>query len=128
MNLYQAELMDHYQYPRNAGRLESADFASGEHNPSCGDSVAIEGMVHGMVVHKIAFVGKGCVISQATASMLTEYCQGKSLKEILELGSPQVISLVGMQLGPTRLKCALLALSALKSGIITYQAQSPRIL
>jgi nitrogen fixation NifU-like protein len=122
MNLYQAELMDHYQNPRNAGALESADFASGEHNPSCGDSVAMEGKVQAGVLYRVSFQGKGCVISQATASILTEHCQGKTLDYILNIGTDQVQSLVGLSLGPTRLKCALLALVALKSGINFYKA------
>src|ERR1700753_3692375 len=100
MNLYQAELIDHYQHPRNAGSLDIADFASGEHNPSCGDSIAMQGRVQADLLVRVAFVGKGCVISQASASMLTEYCQGKALDEIMELSSGQVQSLVGLELGP----------------------------
>jgi nitrogen fixation protein NifU and related proteins len=123
MNRNQAQLMDHYQHPRNTGSIEAADFASGEHNPSCGDSIAMQGQVQGQVLVRVAFVGKGCVISQASASMLTEYCQGKNLDEIMELGGSQIQSLVGLQLGPTRLKCALLGLSALKSGIALYKSQ-----
>lgn len=117
MNIYQEELTDHYTNPRNRGTLHNPDFTSGMHNPSCGDSVSIQGCVEDGILLAIAFEGKGCVISQATASMLTEYAKGKSLAQLKELNADFMRSLIGMPLGPTRLKCALLPLEALQQGI-----------
>lgn len=121
MDLYQQELLDHYYHPRNRGTLPHADFSSGEHNPSCGDSVSMQGIVKNDQLEEIYFQGSGCVISQAAASMVTEKYKNKSLKDILSLDKQNVLDLVGIKLGPTRLKCALLALHALQHGIIEYQ-------
>jgi len=114
-NLYQDILMDHYHHPRNRGRLASPDFSSMSHNPSCGDSVQFEGRIQDGAVIELAFEGSGCVISQAMASMLTEKLVGKAGGEILALDKEYVIGILGMELGPTRLKCALLPLQALQS-------------
>lgn len=121
MNLYRERLMDHYRHPRNKGRLENPDFTSGQFNPSCGDSITLDARVQDGTIKEISFEGKGCVISQATASLLTELAKGKTLVELLHLDETAMLELVGMQLGPTRLKCALLPLEALQEGIKNYQ-------
>jgi nitrogen fixation NifU-like protein len=120
-DLYQLELMDHYRNPRNNGVIEAADFSSGEYNPSCGDAVSLTGTITGQLLINVRFQGKGCVISQATASMLTEYVQGKQLSDIHAITNEDILTLIGMQLGPNRLKCALLPLFALRAGIELYQ-------
>lgn len=120
MKLYQEELMDHYRHPQNKGHLYNPDFFSHEHNPSCGDAITMEGNVVNMRLVEIAFEGKGCVISQAAASMLTTLSKGKSITEILGFDANTMRSLIGIDLGPMRLKCALLALQALQQGIATY--------
>jgi nitrogen fixation protein NifU and related proteins len=122
LNLYQEELMDHYRYPRNHGQLPHPDFTSGQFNPSCGDKVAIQGCIEGQKLTQLAFEGAGCVISLATASMLTEQVKDKSLEDINKLDKDFILGMIGMSLGPTRLKCALLPLEALKTGIKNYQA------
>ena len=121
MDLYQQELIDHYYHPRNNGVFYEADFSSGEHNPSCGDSVTIEGLVEGDTLKDVRFEGYGCVISQAVTSMLTEKYKNKLLKDLLALTKNDMLDLVGGKLGPTRLKCALLGLHALQHGIKDYQ-------
>ncbi len=123
MNLYQETLMDHYRHPRNRGQLERSDFASGSFNPSCGDAVSFAGCVAGGHLIKVAFEGTGCVISQATASMLSLAARGKSCEQLLGLDKDDVLSLIGMSLGPTRLKCALLPLQALQKGLAEYEEQ-----
>jgi len=120
-NLYQEVLMDHYRHPRNKGKLAHSNFKSGHFNPSCGDKVAIEGRIKGNIIADLAFEGTGCVISLATASMLTEQVKNKSLSHIHELDKEFILGMIGMPLGPTRLKCALLPLQALKAGIQQYQ-------
>jgi len=121
-NIYQAILLDHYRNPRNRGELEKPDFSSGGDNPSCGDSIAFQGRVKDGKLVAVAFTGSGCVISQATASLLAEYVLNKKLVEIVVLDKDFVLSMIGMQqLGPIRIKCALLSLQALQKGIINYQ-------
>ena len=129
-NLYQEILMDHYRHPRNRESLESPDFSSMSHNPSCGDSVQFEGMVSNGCIEKLAFQGTGCVISQAMASILSEKLVGKAMSEVQLLDKDYVLGILGMQLGPTRLKCAMLPLQALNEGLAKVgpsQAQDERI-
>lgn len=120
MNLYQDVLTDHYRNPRNRGVLEHPDFTSGEDNPSCGDSVSMYGRVKDGRLIEVSFQGTGCVISQAAASLLTQAVLGKSLDDIMKLDAAFMRTLVGIELGPTRVRCALLALEALQKGIREY--------
>lgn len=115
--LYQEELMEHFKNPKNKGRLDNPDITSGEYNPSCGDKVCVDCKICDGVIKDIGFVGSGCVISQASASMITELCKGKTIEEVLELGKDDVLELLGIELGPNRLRCALLTLQALQSGL-----------
>jgi len=124
--LYQEILLDHYRNPRNAGKLENPDFSSGESNPSCGDSILIEGRVKNGILTDIRFQGQGCVLSQATASILTEQCKGKNIDKICALNKEFILNLIGMQLGPNRLQCALLPLEALQKGITKYKKQKKK--
>lgn len=120
-DLFQEALLDHYKNPRNNGTLESPDFSCGEANPSCGDSILMQGHIEDDTLTDIRFTGQGCVLNQATASMLTEEVIGKSLDEILALNTAYIENLVGSKLGPNRLRCALLPLQALQNGIKTYK-------
>jgi len=121
--LYQEELMDHYKYPRNHKTITSPDFAISELNPSCGDRIAIEGKISDDSISDLGFSGSGCVISQATASMLTEHCIGKKVDIALTLSKNDIIAMVGLEMGPTRLKCALLSLQVLQHGLLSLQAK-----
>ncbi len=120
MNIYQELLMDHYRHPRNCGKLENPDFSSGDYSPSCGDSVTLQGTIADQIIKKVVFTGKGCVISQATASLLTEWCIEKSIGQIVDLTKEDIQKIVGMPLGIMRIKCALLPLIALQKGLLTY--------
>ena len=122
MKLYKEKVLDHYHNPRNRGRLEEPDFATGQFNPSCGDSVGFDGHVHDGKLKKLMFIGDGCAVSQAAASMLTEHCVGKPLEELLKLDKDFMLKLVGMPLGPMRIRCALLPLQALHKGIEDYKS------
>ena len=115
--LYKEELLEHYRHPRNYGELRDEAIASQSLNPSCGDQVAIYVKADGGRLAEISFTGKGCVISQAAASMLTEKVKGQLLQTILELDTAAMLGLVGIPLGPTRLRCALLSLEALHQAI-----------
>ena len=121
IHIYQELLLDHYRNPRNRGALKSPDFSSGMANPSCGDAISMQGIIKGDQLEQCFFEGKGCVISQATASMLTEQAIGKLVTDIMAMDAHSMQSMIGMQLGPTRLKCALLPLEALKKGMQKLQ-------
>jgi nitrogen fixation NifU-like protein len=119
-HIYREKLLEYYHNPRNVGPLKNPDFSATEYNPACGDQVRIEGHIQSGSVIDLKFVGSGCILSQAVASMLTETCQGKSLQEIAVLDKNYILSLLGMSLGPTRLRCALLSLYALQHGVQAY--------
>jgi nitrogen fixation NifU-like protein len=116
-NLYHEQLLDYFHHPRKKGTLEHPDFSSGVHNPSCGDSVLLQGIVSDGVLVTCRFQAQGCVISSAAASLLAEKAEGKTLVEIAAYTSQTMLDLVGLDLGPTRIRCALLALEALQTGI-----------
>ncbi len=115
-DLYRANILDHYRHPRNKGHLENPDIHYHDVNPFCGDEITIELKLDGDRVVDVAFDGKGCAISQASASMLTEEILGKTLDEIRHMGKEDVLDMLGIPIGPVRLKCALLPLKVLKAG------------
>ncbi|BDC34822.1 iron-sulfur cluster scaffold-like protein [Candidatus Dependentiae bacterium Noda2021] len=121
MNLYHQALIDHYKNTSYKKLLPQADFSSAHYNPSCGDRVSFQGRVQDNNLVDLAFGGSGCVISQATASMLCEHFTGKDLADPLSFTSEQLQELIGITLGPHRLRCALIALQALQEGIVSYQ-------
>jgi nitrogen fixation NifU-like protein len=121
LNFYQEILMDHYRNPRNNGVMQGADFSAEQRNSSCGDEVCFTGIIKDNMLDSVLFKGKGCVISQAAASLLSEYAQGKSLDAILVLDKDDLLAMLGMQLGPVRLLCGLLPLTALQNGVRDYQ-------
>lgn len=120
MNIYQQELLDHYHHSRFKGELEHATISSEEHNPSCGDRVSFQLRIDDGRLTQIMFQGAGCVISQAAASMLCESSLEQQLSTLMERDAAWMQKLVGIPLGPTRFKCALLPLQALQQGIKTY--------
>lgn len=121
MNIYQQELLDHYHNSPFRRELAYYDFCSGEYNPSCGDRVSIQGTIVDAVVQELVFEGVGCVISQAAASLLCRESAGKTVDHLLALDAAYMVSLINIPLGPTRLKCALLALYALQHGLKNCQ-------
>ncbi len=118
--MYRLDFMDHYHHSAYRGQLNNPDFKSGSFNPSCGDTVSIEGRIVGKYIVELKFEGKGCVISQATASLLSHYCLNKTTAEILTIDAHKIQELIQIDLGPTRLRCALLSVEALHQGINEY--------
>lgn len=116
-NIYQEKLMDHYKNPRNKKKIENPDFSTGRKNPSCGDSLLIEGQLIDGKIKDLGFDGSGCVVSQAAASVLLESCVGKTVDEVLKLDKDDILKMLGIPLGPNRIKCALLSLEALKASL-----------
>lgn len=120
MNMYREQIMDHFRNPRNYGRIENPCVNFTDHNPFCGDEITMQAIIKEGKISEIKFQGKGCAISQASASITTEFVKGKSIDEVRKIGQEQIIQLLGIKLGPVRLKCALLALKALQKGIIKW--------
>ena len=121
VRLYQEIIMDHYRNPSNRGFLDHHNCRSEQRNSSCGDEVTFTGVIVDTILTEVAFQGKGCVISQATASLLSEKIKGMPLDDILDLDNDDLLAMIGMQLGPVRLLCALLSLMALQDGIKIYK-------
>lgn len=117
MQIYKENILDHYKYPRNFGRLKNATHKGKEVNTLCGDEIEIQLKIVSNKIKDIKFFGKGCAISQASASILTESVKGKHLRQIEKLNKEKLLDLLGIPISPTRLKCALLSLYALKKAI-----------
>jgi len=120
-DLYREVILDHYQNPRNYGTLEPADISYQEDNPVCGDQIRLDLRLKDGRVSEVRFSGHGCAISQASASMLTEAIQGKTLEEVKSFSKDDILDMLGIPLGPVRIKCALLALKVLKAGVYGIQ-------
>jgi nitrogen fixation NifU-like protein len=116
-NLYQERIMDQYRSTRNRGTLEAPSFSSGSYNPSCGDAIVVQGIIDNGKLERMVFEGKGCILSQAAASMLADHVAGMRVEELLTLGTDAMKKLVEIEVGPTRMKCVLLSLEALQEGI-----------
>ena len=117
-DLYREIIIDHYKNPSYRGHLDPHDISFEDDNPLCGDHIQIDLRVDpGGRVTDARFDGKGCAISQASADLLVESILGKSLEEVKALTKQDVLDLLGIELGPVRLKCALLSLKVLKAGV-----------
>ena len=116
-DFYREEVLDHYRHPHNKGRLPQPDITHHDYNPFCGDEIGIDLHVKDGKVVDVRFWGKGCAISQASASMLTDRIKGMTLDEIKELSRDDVLELLGIPIGPVRMKCAMLSLKVLKAGV-----------
>jgi nitrogen fixation NifU-like protein len=117
-DFYRDYILDHYRSPRNFGHIENPDAVAEDLNPLCGDQIRMELSVDDGVVNDVRFSGKGCAISQASASMLTEAVKGMKLEDVAKLTKDVVLENVGIGISPTRLKCATLGLRVLKSAAI----------
>jgi nitrogen fixation protein NifU and related proteins len=117
-DLYRELIIDRYKAPHFRGSLEPHDITFEDDNPLCGDHIRIDLRVDekGNVTEAL-FDGHGCAISQASADLLMETIQGKPMDEVKQLAKEDVLDLLGIELGPVRLKCALLSLKVLKAGV-----------
>ncbi len=121
-DIYRELILDYYRSPRNFGKLEKFDIAARDTNPLCGDEIEMQIRVgEGHKIEEIKYTGKGCAISQASASMLTELAKGKPLEWVKALSKEDIFELLGnADLGPSRVKCALLGMKVLKTGVYGY--------
>lgn len=116
-DLYRENILDHYRNPRHRGTLERPDITYEDANPLCGDRLRMDLNVRDGRIAEVRFSGTGCSISQASASMLCEAIEGKPLEEVKKISRDDVLEMLGIELGPVRLKCGLLALKTLKAGV-----------
>ncbi len=114
---YREYILEHYRNPRNYGTIEKPDVHSEDSNPLCGDQLAMDLKVDGDLVTEVRFRGRGCAISQAAASMLSEMIEGKTLEEVIALGKDDVLEALGVPISPARTKCAFLSLRVLHRGL-----------
>jgi nitrogen fixation NifU-like protein len=126
-DLYRDEILEHYRNPHNFGILESPTTAKEGANPLCGDRITLMLTINDDgTVEDVAFTGRGCAISQASASMLTDDIKGKPLSEIAQLGRQDVLDNLSIEISPARMKCAMLSLETLKSAVsdrVDWQGQ-----
>jgi len=114
-DLYKQVILEHYQHPHNQGTLPDATNSFEDSNPLCGDRIRMEMKIEDGIVADVKFTGKGCAVSQASASMLTDEIKGKSLVELQAIDKQTVLDMLGIPLGPSRIKCALLPLKVMKA-------------
>jgi nitrogen fixation protein NifU and related proteins len=113
--LYRELILDHYKNPRNHGLLADADGVAEGQNPLCGDEVSVSVRFgEGDVIEEVGFEGRGCAISQAATSMLTDLVKGRTVDEVATMPRDELLEEIGIPLTPVRLKCAILGLGVLK--------------
>jgi nitrogen fixation NifU-like protein len=113
--MYREVILDHYKSPRNHGILDPNDAVAEGQNPLCGDEVTVSvRFSEGDVIESVGFEGRGCAISQAATSMLTDLVKGRSAQEIAVMPKEELLEEIGIPLSPVRLKCALLGMGVLK--------------
>ncbi len=123
-DFYRDYILDHYKRPRNFGTLEPHDLEAHDHNPLCGDELGVHIRVEDGKVAELRFHGQGCAISQASASMASEELIGMPVEQIGKLDADWVVDLLGIDISPTRRKCALLSLKVTR-GAATGDASWP---
>jgi nitrogen fixation NifU-like protein len=122
-DIYREIILDHYRNPRNKGKRPDADISTHDSNPLCGDEIDIHMKIFGDKITDVKFEGRGCAISQASASMLTEMVINKPLTNVKDIAKTDILENIGLtNLGPARVKCALLALKVMKLGMVNYLA------
>lgn len=115
--IYRENILDHYKRPSHKGTIESPDITYEDSNPLCGDVIRMDFKVEDGKIAAVRFSGHGCSISQASADMLCEKLEGMSLEDAKKISRVDVLEMLGIELGPVRLKCGLLALKTLKAGV-----------
>ena len=116
-DFYREFILDHYKRPRNFGTLEDPDITHEEDNPFCGDRIRIDVRLREGHVVDVRFTGQGCAISTAAASILTDKIKGAPIERIRAFSKEEMLKALGIPLSPVRLKCGLLALKVLKTGL-----------
>ena len=116
-DLYRDYILEHYRRPHNFGVLEGATTSQEGANPLCGDRITLQLRVRSGVIDGVGFTGRGCAISQASASLLTDEIKGKAVDTAAGMSSADVLELLGIEISPARIKCALLSLETLQGAL-----------
>lgn len=122
---YREYILDHYRNPRNYGKLERPDVHAEDSNPLCGDQLGMDLQVQDGRIAEVRFQGRGCAISQASASMLSEMIEGQPVEEVIKLGKDDVLEALGISISPARTKCAFLSLRVLHRGLALAGLEKP---
>lgn len=120
MNIYLENIIDLYKNPLNQGMLENASTSYRAYSPFCGDDITVDLQIENGVIMDSRHRGVGCAISQASISLLTERIKGMATSSVMEMKPDMVVEMLGIELGPVRLKCALLGLEAIHTAISKY--------
>ena len=117
-DFYRELIIERYKTPHFRGELDPNDITFEDDNPTCGDHIRIDVRLdENQIVTEAVFSGEGCAISLASADLMLESIIGKSIEDVKEMGKEDILDMLGIELGPTRLKCALLPLKVLKAGV-----------
>ena len=121
-DMYRQQILDHYKSPRNYGEIEDPTFTHVGKNPMCGDTIEMDVVLDDdeETIERVAFRGDGCAISQASASMLSEQLHGMTLEELHEMDRDDIVDMLGVDISPMRLKCAVLAEKVAQDGADIY--------
>ena len=119
-DLYREIILDHYKHPRNFGALKNPDASAEKDNPLCGDTINFEFRISNFEIIDVKFSGQGCAISMASASMLTEKVNGMKINNLLKISKDDIVEMLGTELTPARVKCAILPLEVIHKAVKTY--------
>ncbi len=125
MDLYAENILDHFRHPHRKSPLSHPTVELREKNPSCGDDIALTMQIEKDVIEEIGWEGEGCAISQAAMSMLADAVIGKTIEEAEALTAKDILAMLGVEVGPRRIKCALLSLHALRNALRKFQNLPP---
>ncbi|KPN30302.1 scaffold protein [Halolamina pelagica] len=124
-DMYRQQILDHYKNPRNYGEMPDPDFSHVGENPSCGDTIKVDVKLadDDETIEEISFTGDGCAISQAAASLLTKKLPGKSIEELQAMDTDDITEMLGVEISPMRIKCAVLARQVAQDGAKLYRGE-----
>ncbi|RDI71753.1 Fe-S cluster assembly sulfur transfer protein SufU [Halopelagius longus] len=124
-DMYRQQILDHYKNPRNKGEMEDPTFTHTGENPSCGDTITMHVKLEddGDTIDFVSFTGDGCAISQASASMLTQTLPGATLSELEAMDRDDIVDMLGVDISPMRIKCAVLAEKVAQDGAKLYEGE-----
>ena len=125
-DLYRDYILEHYRRPHNFGPLESPSASYEGANPLCGDRITMQLTLEDGVVKEVGFTGRGCAISQASASLLTDEVKGKPVADVAAFGATDLLDLLGIDISPARLKCAMLSHDSLQHVLQDLRAAQPQ--
>ena len=123
-SIYKEIVLDHYKNPHNFGTLDPADYTAEDSNPLCGDQIRMDLRVEDGVVSDVKFSGRGCAVSMASASILTDMILGQPLEEVRRISKDDLLDEIGIPVSPARMKCAILGLSVLSLSLALKEAHA----